>query len=84
MHKICVEQNENSNEQGENCLGLKQVLGINRDIEKDLFVFDFDEIIQLPKNLEFTKKKKKKLLKINTAQFDLLGLISPMSMYRQE
>ena len=48
-------------------------------------MFDFDEIIQLPKNLEFTKqKKKKKLLKINTAQFDLLGLISPMSMYRQE
>ena len=30
------------------------------------------------------KKKKKKLLKINTAQFDPLGLISPMSMYRQE
>ena len=29
-------------------------------------------------------QKKKNLLKINTAQVDPLGLISPMSMYRQE
>ena len=65
MHKICVEENENSNEQGKNCLGLKQVLGINWDIEKDLFVFDFDEIIQLPKNLEFTKQKQKQKITKN-------------------
>ena len=35
MDNICAEENENSSEQGKNCLGLKQVLGINWDIEKD-------------------------------------------------
>ena len=45
IDKICVEKNENSYEQGKNCLGLRKVLGINWDIEKDLFVFNFDEIV---------------------------------------
>ena len=45
IDKICVEENENSYEQGKNCLGLRKVLGINWDIEKDLFVFNFDEIV---------------------------------------
>ena len=56
MEKISVEENESSYEQGKNCLELRKVLGINWDIEKDLFVFDFDEIIQLAKDLKFTKK----------------------------
>ena len=51
MDKICAEENESSYEQGKNCLGLRKVLGINWDIEKDLFVFDFDEIIQLAKEV---------------------------------
>ena len=62
MDKICVEENENSYEQGKHCLGLRKVLGINWDIEKDFFVFDSDEIVQLPKDLKFTKRN---LLKIN-------------------
>ena len=62
MDKICVEENENSYGQGKNCLGLRKVLGINWDIEKDLFVFDFDEIVQLAKDLKFTKRN---LLTIN-------------------
>ena len=77
MDKICVEENENSYEQGKNCLGLRKVLGINWDIEKDLFVFDFDEIVQLAKDLKFTKRN---LLKINATLFDPLGLISPITL----
>ena len=46
MDKIYVEENENSYEHGKNCLGLRKVLGIIWDIEKELFVFDFDEIVQ--------------------------------------
>ena len=75
MDKICVEEGEN--EQGKNCLGLRKVLGINWDIEKDLFVFDFDEIVQLAKDLKFTKRN---LLKINATLFDPLGLISPITL----
>ena len=45
MDKICVEENESSHEQDNNYLGLRKVLGINWNIKKDLFVFDFDEII---------------------------------------
>ena len=75
MDKICVEENENSYEQGKNCLGLRKVLGINWDIEKDLFVFDFDEIVQLAKDLKFTKRN---LLKINATLFDPVGLICPI------
>ena len=56
MEKICIEENENSYEQGKNCLGLRKVLMINWDIEKDLFVFDFDETIQSAKNVKFTKR----------------------------
>ena len=56
MDRICVEENESSYEQGKNCLGLKRVLGINWYIEKDLFVFDFEEIIQLAKDLRFQKE----------------------------
>ena len=67
MDKICVEENENSYEQGKNCLGLRKVLGINWGIEKDLFVFHFDEIVQLAKDLKFTKIN---LLKINATLFD--------------
>ena len=77
MDKICVEENENSYEQGKNCLGLRKVLGINWDIEKDLFGFDFDEIVQLAKDLKFTKRN---LLKINATLFDPLGLISPITL----
>ena len=57
MGKICVEENKNSYEQGKNCLGLRKVLGINWGIEKDLLVFHFDEIVQLAKDLKFTKNK---------------------------
>ena len=74
---ICAEENENSYEQGKNCLRLRKVLGINWDIEKDLFVFDFDEIVQLAKDLKFTKRN---LLKINATLFDPLGLISPITL----
>ena len=47
MDKICVEENENSYEQGKNCLELRKVLGINWDIEKDLFVFDLCYILKV-------------------------------------
>ena len=77
MDKICVEENENSYGQGKNCLGLRKVLGINWDIEKDLFVFDFDEIVQLAKDLKFTKRN---LLKINATLFDPFGHISPITL----
>ena len=47
MDKICVEENENSYEQGKNCLELRKVLGINWDIEKDLLVFDLCYILKV-------------------------------------
>ena len=53
------------------------MLGINWNIEKDLFVFDFDKIIQLAKDLNFVKRN---LLKINATFLDSLGLISPMAI----
>ena len=77
MDKICVEQNENSDKQVRKCLGLRKVSGINWDIEKDLFVFDFDDIVQLAKDLKFTKIN---LLKINATLFDPLGLISLLTL----
>ena len=77
VDKICVDENENNYDQGKNCLGLRKVLGINWDIEKDLFGFDFDEIVQLAKDLKFTKRN---LLKINATLFDPLGLISPITL----
>ena len=77
MDKICVEENENSYDQGNNSLGLRKVLGINSGIEKDLFVFDFDEVVQLEKDLKFTKTN---LLKINATLFDPLGLIAPITL----
>ena len=58
-------------------MGFKKVLGINWNIEKNLFVFDFDEIEQLAKDLKFTKRN---LLKINATLFDPLGLISPITL----
>ena len=58
MCKICVEENESSYGQGKNCLGFRKALGINWDIEKDLFVLNFDEIIQLKQNLtKFVKNQ---------------------------
>ena len=69
MDKICVEKNENSYEQDENCLGLREVLGISWDIEKEIFVFDFDEIVKLAKDRKFRKRN---LLKINAKLFDSL------------
>ena len=54
---------------------LRKVLGFNWDVEKDLFVFDFDEIVQLAKYLKFRKRN---LLKINATLFDPLGLTSPI------
>ena len=77
MDKICVEQNENSYEQVRKCLGPIKISGINWDIEKDLFVFDFDDIVQLAKDLKFTKIN---LLKINATLFDPLGLISLLTL----
>ena len=58
-------------------MGFKKVLGINWNIEKNLFVFDFDEIEQLAKDLKFTKRN---LSKINATLFDPLGLISPITL----
>ena len=58
-------------------MGLRKVSGINWDIVKDLFEFDFDKIVQLAKDLKFTKKN---LLKINATLFDPLGLISPITL----
>ena len=58
-------------------MGLRKVLGINWDIEKDLFLFDFDEIVQLAKDLKLAKIN---LSKTNAALFDLLGLISPIAL----
>ena len=58
-------------------MGLRKVSGINWDIDKDLFEFDFDEIVQLAKDLKFTKKN---LLKINATLIDRLGLISPITL----
>ena len=69
MDKTCVEMNENGYEQGENCLGLREVVGINWDIEKEIFVFDFDEIVKLAKDRKFRKRN---LLKINAKLFDSL------------
>ena len=40
-------------------------------------MFDFDEIIEIVKNAKFTKRN---LLKNNTILFDLLGLISPITL----
>ena len=57
--------------------GLKKILGINWNIEKNFFVFIFDEIIQLPKGLKFTQRN---LLKINATFFDQLGHISPITL----
>ena len=79
MDKISVEGNENSYEEGKKCLGLRKVLGINRDIDKHLFVLDFDEIVQLAKDLKFTKIN---LLKLN-ATFDPFGLISRITLQRK-
>ena len=63
VDKFCSEEiDERSYEQGKKCLGLRKVLGINWHIEKDLFVFYFDKIIQLSKYLKYIKRK---LLKIN-------------------
>ena len=62
LNKICIEENESNYEHGKNCLEFRKVLVINWDIAKNLFVFDFNEIIQLPKDLKFTKRN---LLKIN-------------------
>ena len=56
---------------------LRKVLGFNWDVEKDLFVFDFDEIVQLAKYL---KSRKRNLLKINATLFDPLGLTSPITL----
>ena len=74
--RCCVEENESSYEQGENCFRLRNVLGINWVIKKVLFVFDFDEIIQLVK-FNFMKRN---LSKINAIFFDSLGLILPMAL----
>ena len=58
-------------------MGLRKILGINWDIEKDVFVFISDEIIQLPKYLKFTKRN---LSKINATFFYPLGHISPIAL----
>ena len=76
MSKICVEENESSYEEGEHCFRLRNLLGINWVIKKVLFVFDFDEIIQLV-TFNFMKRN---LPKINAIFFDSLGLISPMAL----
>ena len=57
MDIICVEENESSYDLGKNCLGFRKVLGINQGIEKNLFEFYFDEVIQFAKDLKFTKRK---------------------------
>ena len=62
MDRICVEENENSYEWGKNCLGLRKVLRINWDMETDLFVFDFDETVQLAKDMKFTTRNLLKIL----------------------
>ena len=80
MDKILFEENENSHEQGKNCLGLKKVLGINWGIEKDLFVFQFDENVQLARDLKFTKRN---LFKINATLFDPLGFIFAIALQRK-
>ena len=77
MDKICVDENENNYDLGKICSGLRKVLGINWDIEKDLFAFDFDEIVQLVKPLKFPKII---LLDINAKLFDMLGLISSITL----
>ena len=58
-------------------MGFRKVLEINWEIGKDLFVFNFDENIQLAEDLKFTKRN---LLKTNATFFDLLGLISPITL----
>ena len=58
-------------------MGFRKVLEINWEIRKDLFVFNFDENIQLAEDLKFTKRN---LLKTNATFFDLLGLISPITL----
>ena len=56
VDKICVEEYEISYEQGKIWLGYRKVLGIKWDIEKDLFGFNFDGIVQLAKDLKFKKE----------------------------
>ena len=77
MDKISFDENESSYEQGKSLLRLKKVLGINWDIEKNLFVLNFEKIIQLTQDLKFTKIN---LLKINATLFDPLGLIFPITL----
>ena len=43
-------------------------------------MFDFDEIVQLAKDLKFTKRN---LLKINATLFDPLGLTSLITLHRK-
>lgn len=53
----------------------RKVLGINWDIDSDLFVFVFTEIAREGMNLEFTIRN---ILKISAMFFDPLGLVCPV------
>ena len=51
-----------------------KILGLNWDIEKDLFRFDFSGLVSYVTTLPATKRS---LLRISAKMFDPLGLISP-------
>ena len=87
MCKICVEENESSYEQGKNRLGFRKALAINWDIEKDLFVLNFDEIIQLKQNLtKFVKNQCNIFWSVSTYFTNITSkkAFIRIIMYRQE
>ena len=56
---------------------MKMVLGINWDLTRDEFVFDFKSIVAAGESLKFTKRN---ILKVSSSFFDPLGLISPVTI----
>ena len=62
----------------ENELGVsdnyRKVLGLNWNIDKDIFVFEFSDIAESGLGLVYTKRN---ILKISASFFDPLGLVCP-------
>ena len=62
---------------GINSENMQTVLGINWDLEKDNFIFDFKNIIALCEKMVMTKRN---VLRISSSFYDPLGLISPITV----
>ena len=53
----------------------RKVLGINRDINTDCFVFQFENIVEVANKLQVTKRN---ILKISAMFFNPLGVVYPI------